>query len=135
VIGPDRRTADPSITELMTQLSSQTSRLVRDELRLAQQEFSTAVKHAGVGAGLFSGAGLLAVFGLGALITSAIAALALVLAVWAAALIIAAMLFAAAGIAALVAKKQAAQASPLPGRTVANVKQDIDQVKESRHAQ
>jgi Putative Actinobacterial Holin-X, holin superfamily III len=72
---------------------------------------------------------------LGALITSAIAALALVLAVWAAALIVAAMLFATAGIAALVAKKQAAQASPLPDRTVANVKQDIDQVKESRHAQ
>ena len=55
--GPDRRTADPSITELMTQLSSQTSRLVRDEPWLAQKEFSTAAKHAGVGAGLFSRAG------------------------------------------------------------------------------
>ena len=109
--GPDRRRADPSITELMTQLSSQTSRLVRDELRLAQKEFSTA-KHAGIGAGLFSGAGLLAVFGLGALITAAIAALALVLAVWAAALIVAAMLFAAAGIAALVSKKQLTRHRP-----------------------
>ena len=57
------------------------------------------------------------------------------LAVWAAALIVAAMLFATARIAALVAKKQAAHASPLPDRTVANVKHDINQVNKSRHAQ
>jgi membrane protein implicated in regulation of membrane protease activity len=120
--------------ELMTQLSSQTTRLVRDELRLAQKEFSETVKHAGIGAGIFSGAGLLAVFGLGALITAAIAALALVLDVWAAALIVALVLLAAAGIAALLSKKQLEQASPTPERTVANVKQDINEVKEARHA-
>jgi hypothetical protein len=131
--GPNGRRADPSITELMTQLSSQTSRLVRDELRLAQKEFSNSAKHAGIGAGIFSGAGLLAVFGFGALITAAIAALALVLDVWAAALIVAVVLLAAAGIAALVSKKQLEQASPTPERTVANVKQDINEVKEARH--
>jgi Putative Actinobacterial Holin-X, holin superfamily III len=132
--GPDGRRADPSMGELMTQLSSQTTRLVRDELRLAQKEFSETVKHAGIGAGIFSGAGLLAVFGLGALITAAIAALALVLDVWAAALIVALVLLAAAGIAALLSKKQLEQASPTPERTVANVKQDINEVKEARHA-
>jgi hypothetical protein len=131
--GPNGRRADPSITELMTQLSSQTSRLVRDELRLAQKEFSNSAKHAGIGAGIFSGAGLLAVFGLGALTTAAIAALALVLDVWAAALIVAVVLLAAAGIAALISKKQLEQASPTPERTVANVKQDINEVKEARH--
>jgi hypothetical protein len=116
----------------MTQLSSQTSRLVRDELRLAQKEFSTAAKHAG--AGLLSGAGVVAVLGLAAMITAAIAALALVLPVWAAALIVAVVLFVAAGIAALVGKKQVAQASPTPDQTVDNVKQDIDRVKEAGHA-
>jgi Putative Actinobacterial Holin-X, holin superfamily III len=132
--GPDGRRADPSMGELMTQLSSQTTRLVRDELRLAQKEFSETAKHAGIGAGIFSGAGLLAVFGLGALITAAIAALALVLDVWAAALIVGVVLLAAAGIAALISKKQLEQASPTPERTVANVKQDINEVKEARHA-
>ena len=39
--------------ELMTQLSSQTSRLVRDEIRLAQKEFVESAKHAGIGAGLW----------------------------------------------------------------------------------
>jgi hypothetical protein len=56
--------AEASISELMTQLSSQTSRLVRDEMRLAQKEFVESAKNAGIGAGLFSAAGLVAVFGL-----------------------------------------------------------------------
>jgi hypothetical protein len=50
--------AEASMAELMTQLSSQTSRLVRDEMRLAQKEFVESAKHAGIGAGLFSAAGL-----------------------------------------------------------------------------
>ncbi len=80
--------------ELMTQLSSQTSRLVRDEMRLAQKEFVESARHAGIGAGLFSAAGLVAVFGLGSLIAAAIAALSLALPVSAAALIVAVVLFA-----------------------------------------
>ena len=43
--------AEASMGELMTQLSSQTSRLVRDEMRLAQKEFVESAKHAGIGAG------------------------------------------------------------------------------------
>ena len=118
--------------ELITQLSSQTSRLVRDEMRLAQKEFVESAKHAGIGAGLFSAAGLVAVFGLGSLIAAAIAALSLALPVWAA-LIIAVVLFAVAGVAGLVSKKQLGQASPTPEMTVANVKQDIHEVKDARH--
>jgi Flp pilus assembly protein TadB len=91
---------DASIGELMSQLSAQTSRLVRDEMRLAQKELQRSVKHAGIGAGLISVAGLLALFGLLTLIAAAVAALALVLPVWAAALIVGAVLFASAGIAA-----------------------------------
>ena len=119
--------------ELMTQLSSQTSRLVRDEMRLAQKEFVESAKHAGIGAGLFSAAGLVAVFGLGSLIAAAIAALSLALPVWAGALIVAVVLFAVAGVAGLVSKKQLGHVSPTPEMTVANVKQDIHEVKDARH--
>jgi hypothetical protein len=134
-MNPDSKPgAEAPVGELMTQLSSQTSRLVRDEMRLAQKEFVESAKHAGIGAGLFSAAGLVAVFGLGSLIAAAIAALSLVLPVWAAALIVAVALFAVAGIAALVSKKQLSQAAPTPTQTVANVKQDIDEVKDARHA-
>lgn len=124
--------ADASIGELMSQLSAQTSRLVRDELRLAQREFQDSAKHAGIGAGLFSVAGLLAFFGLSTVIAAAVAALSLALPVWAAALIVAAVLFAAAGVAALVSKKQVQQVAPVP-RTVDSVKEDIREVKDARH--
>jgi tetrahydromethanopterin S-methyltransferase subunit C len=101
-------------------------------MRLAQKEFVESARHAGIGAGLFSAAGLVAVFGLG-LIAAAIAALSLALPVWAAALIVAVVLFAVAGVAGLVSKKQLGQASPTPEMTVANVKQDIHEVKDARH--
>ena len=71
--------ADASIGELMTRLSSQTSRLVRDEIQLAQKEFRESAKRAGIGAGLFSGAGVFAVLGLASFVAAAIAALSLVL--------------------------------------------------------
>jgi hypothetical protein len=125
--------AEKPIGELMTQLSSQTSRLLRDEMRLAQKEFAESAKHAGIGAGLFSAAGLVAVLGLASLIAAAIAALALVLPVWAAALIVAVALFAVAGIAVLISKKQLTEADPTPTRTVANVRDDIAEVRDARH--
>ena len=52
---------------------------------------------------------------------------------WAAALTVAVVLFAAAGIAALVSKKQLDQSAPTAEMTVANVKQDIHEVKDARH--
>ncbi|WP_205844225.1 phage holin family protein [Mycolicibacterium sp. GF69] len=127
-----RPTADASIGELMGQLSTQTSRLIRDEMRLAQKEFQESAKHAGIGAGLFSIAGLLAFFGAATLIAAAVAGLSLVLEVWAAALIVAAVLFVVAGIAALIGRKQAREVTPAAPKTVETVKADIQQLKDAR---
>jgi Flp pilus assembly protein TadB len=124
--------ADASIGELMGQLSAQTSRLVRDEMRLAQKELQESAKHAGIGAGLISVAGLLAVLGLATVIAAGVAALSLVLPVWAAALIVAAVLFVVAGIAALLSRKQAAEVGPPPKVSVESVKADIQEVKDAR---
>ena len=85
--------SEPSVGQLVSQLSEQTSRLVRDEMRLAQKELQQSVKHAGIGAGMIGAAGLLAVLGLATLIAGAVAALALVLPVWASAVIVAAVPF------------------------------------------
>lgn len=122
--------ADASLGELVSQLSTQTSRLVRDELRLAQKEFQESAKHAGIGAGLLSVAGLFAFLGLATVIAAAVAALSLVLPVWAAALIVALVLFVMAGIAALVSKKHAEEVTPAAPRTVETVKADIQEVKD-----
>lgn len=123
-------TSDASIGELMGQLSAQTSRLVRDELRLAQKEFQESAKHAGLGAGLISIAGLFAFLGLATVIAAAVAALSLVLPVWAAALIVAAVLFIVAGIAAMVSKKQVKEVTPAAPRTTETVKADIQEIKD-----
>jgi Flp pilus assembly protein TadB len=126
--------ADASISELMSQLSTQTSRLVRDELRLAQKEFQESAKHAGIGAGLFTVAGLLGFFGFATIIAAAVAALSLVLPVWAAALIVAAVLLIGAGVAALVSRQQAEEVTPAAPRTVETIKEDIRELKDARHA-
>ncbi|WP_207544917.1 phage holin family protein [Mycobacterium lehmannii] len=124
--------ADASVGELMSQLSTQTSRLIRDEMRLAQKEFQESARHAGIGAGLFSVAGLLAFFGAATLIAAGVAALSLVLPVWAAALIVAAVLFVIAGIAALMGRSQAREVTPAAPKTVETVKADIQELKDAR---
>ncbi len=121
-----------STGQLISQLTEQISRLVRDEARLAQAEVTQKAKRLGVGAGLFGGAGLVAFFGLAALITAAILALALVLPAWLAALIVAVVLFAVAGVLALVGKKDVEKGSPpVPAEAISSVKTDIATVKES----
>lgn len=119
--------------ELVGQLSEQTTRLLRDELRLAQAELSQKAKKAGTGAGLFGAAGLFGLLGLGTLVATAVLALDNVMPAWLAALIVALILLAVAGVAALLGKKKVSQATPMaPQRTLDNVKKDVQEVKEAR---
>ena len=124
--------SEPSTGQLISDLTDQISRLVRDEARLAQAEVTQKAKRLGVGAGLFGGAGLFAFFGLAALITTAILLLDLLLPAWLAALIVAVVLFAVAGVLALVGKKDVQKGTPpLPTEAIASTKTDIQTVKES----
>jgi uncharacterized membrane protein YqjE len=80
---------DRPIGDLLKQLSQETTTLVRQELELAKAEMAQKGKRAGVGAGMFGGAGAAALLGLGALTAAAIAALDTGIALWLAALILA----------------------------------------------
>jgi MFS family permease len=132
--GTQPATADPTLGRLVHDLSEQTSALVRSEVELAKAELAAKGKAAGVGAGMFGAAGLLAFFGGGVLITTVILALDLVMPAWAAALIVAVVLFVAAGIAALLGKKKVTEASPAaPERAVQGMKQDVDTLKGGHH--
>jgi phage-related minor tail protein len=123
--------AQASTGELIGQLSEQLTKLVRDEVRLAQAEVTQKAKKLGVGIGLFGGAGVVALLGVGALVTAAILALTLVLPGWAGGLIVAAVLFLVACVLALLGKKDVQQAAPpLPTDTLASVQADIDTVKQ-----
>jgi uncharacterized membrane protein YqjE len=123
--------AEPSTGELVNRLTQQTTELVRSEIQLAKVEMTEKAKHAGVGVGLFGGAGIIALYGVGALIATIILVLSLVMDAWIAALIVTVVLFAIAGIAALLGKKQVSQATPAaPEKTIDNVKRDVETVKE-----
>ena len=122
-----------TLGELTGQLSQQISTLVRDELRLAQAELTAKGKKAGMGAGLFGAAGLIAAFAAGALIAAAILGLATAMAHWLAALIVGVVLLAAAGAAAFVGKGAISKAGPLaPTEAIAGVKQDVNAIKPGR---
>jgi Flp pilus assembly protein TadB len=126
-----QRTAEEPVTELVKQASEQISQLVREEVRLAGAELAAKGKRAGIGAGLFGGAGSLAFYGVAALLAAAVLALALVLPAWAAALIVGVGLLVLAAVIALSAKRQINRASPpVPEQTTASLKADIAEIKE-----
>lgn len=127
---------DPSTGELVSQLSSEVSRLVRDELQLAQIEVAGKAKKAGIGVGMFGAAGIVALYGVGVLLAAIVLALALVMDAWLAALVVAVVLFVVAAVAALLGKKQVTEAAPpVPKQAMANVKEDIDAVRNPTHHQ
>ncbi len=123
-------TDERPIGELVQRLSQQTSTLIRQEMRLAQAELTTKGKHAGRGAGMFGSAGLVALYGVGALVAAAIVGIGTLLEPWIAALIVGAVLLAVAGVLALAGKKQVDQATPAkPEQTIESVQLDVDTVK------
>lgn len=122
--------ADLPVGDLVKQLSEQTATLVRKEMQLATVELQEKGKRAGIGAGLFGGAGIVAALGGGVLVAAAVLALATALAAWLAALIVAVVLFVVAGVAALMGKKQVEQAVPAaPEQAIQSGKRTVDEVK------
>jgi MFS family permease len=124
---------DESLGTLVHDLTQQISTLVRDEMRLAQAEMAEKGKKAGIGIGMFGGAGVVALYGLGALIATAILALALAMPGWLAALIVAVVLFAIAGVLALMGKSNVSKATPAkPEEAMAGLQKDVATVKGER---
>lgn len=125
--------SDPTLGALVHDLTTQVPELIRSEIRLAQAEMAQKGKQAGIGLGLFSGAGLLAFFGGAVLVAAAILALGEVVAPWLAALIVGLVLFLAAGGLALAGRNRVKEATPpAPERAVEGVKQDIATMKGQR---
>jgi hypothetical protein len=122
--------SDAPLAELIKQLSEQSSRLARQEVELAKAELAYKGKRAGIGAGMFGGAGVLGFYGLGALVAAAILILATAITAWLAALIIAVGLGAIAGILALQGRSQVQQATPpVPEEATESVKEDVQWAK------
>jgi hypothetical protein len=126
------KATERSAGDLVKDLSEQVSRLVRDELKLAQVEMTAKGKRAGAGAGMLGGGGLLALYGAACLLAAAIIGLARVVPAWLAALTVGVVVLAAAGVAALLGRGQLRNAAPpVPEQAVGSVKADVAEVKES----
>jgi uncharacterized membrane protein YqjE len=124
--------SDVSIADLVKQATEQVSVLVRDELALARVELQEKGKHAGIGIGMFGGAGVFVFFGLVCLLTAGILGLALVMPAWLAALVVAVALLIIAGTLALFGRGQVRQATPpMPQDAAHSVKADIDAVTDA----
>ena len=109
--------------ELVQELTRETSTLVRKELELAQIELKEKGRRAGIGGGMFGAAGVLALFGVGALVACAILALATAIAPWLAALVVAVVLLAFGGVVALAGRSQITRAvPPAPEQAIESVR-------------
>jgi hypothetical protein len=127
--GPARPVAEQSTAELVRHATEQVSRLVRDEIALVRAELSAKARHAGMGAGLFGGSGLVALYALGVLIAAAVLGLAVVVPAWLAALIVGLALLLVAGGMAMFGRAQVRRAMPpVPQAATRSVRADVDAV-------
>ena len=118
------------IGDLLKQLSQDTATLVRKELELARAEMTEKGKQAGLGAGMFGGAGVAALLMLGSLTACLILALDQAMDAWLAALIVTAVWGAVAGVLALSGRQKVKQATPpTPEQTVETLKEDVQWAK------
>lgn len=132
--GTYRKSTPPTSTEstadLVNQAAAQISTLVRDELALAKLELAEKGKRAGIGGGLFGGAAVLGLYGLGLLLALVVVALDLIWPLWLALLVVLIVVLAAAGIAALLGKqKLKAAVPPVPSGAVQSTQADVQTVK------
>jgi len=119
-----------SLGSLLGSLPDLIARLIRGEIALAKTELTAKLKQSGVGIGLLVGAALIGFFLLAVLITAGVLGLATVLAPWLAALIVAAVLLVVTGVLALLGVKALKKGvPPVPEKTVAGVKADVQALK------
>lgn len=115
---------EPSLGELVGQATKGLSTLVRKEIELAKTELSVEVGKAGKGAGMFGGAGVAGMYGLGFLSLAAMFGLGAFMPLGWAALIVSGLYLVGAAILAATGKKAFSQVKPKPERTIRTLKED-----------
>ncbi len=124
---------EQSTGDLVKQLSQQVSTLVRQEVELAKVEMADKGKKAGIGLGMFGGAGVAALLGLGSLTAFLILVLHQAIPAWAAALVVTVIWGAVAGVLALQGREKVKEVgTPIPEQTAESVKEDVEWLKGNR---
>jgi Putative Actinobacterial Holin-X, holin superfamily III len=121
---------DRPIAELLRDFSEQTSRLIRSEMELARAELTEKGTRAGLGIGMFGGAGAFGFWAFGALTAAVILLLATAVKPWLAAVIVCAALALIAVVLALTGRVKLKQAvPPVPNQATESVKEDVQWTK------
>ncbi len=103
---------------------------VKNEIEQFKSELIGKIKHAGIGVGLFAGAGFVAFFLFAVLISAAILAFATIMPGWRAALIVAGILLVIVVILVSVGLRQVKKGvPPAPTETIKSVKKDVLVIK------
>jgi uncharacterized membrane protein YqjE len=121
---------DQSIGDLVKDLATETSTLVRQELDLAKAEMTERGRQASKGAAMFGAAAVVGLLAAGALTACLVAVLDLAMATWLAALIVTVAFGAVAGALAMTGRKQIREATPpVPEQAIESVKEDVQWAK------
>lgn len=121
-------TQDKTIGQLVVDIKTDVTDLVKSEVALAKAELADDAKAAGKGAGMFAGAALFGFFALMLLLIGASLTLALLLPTWASFLVVGVLLLVIAGVLALVGKSKISKVKA-PERTIATSKDSVQALK------
>ena len=127
--GHQSEARDSSTGELVKQLSNQLSTLIRKELDLAKAELTEKGKVAGIGAGMFGGAGVAGLLALGSLTALVILLLDKAMDAAVATLLVTLIWGAVAAVLALAGRDRVREATPPAEETVETVKEDVQWAK------
>jgi hypothetical protein len=120
----------PGLGDAFDEVKQHATNLVKLELELATWELKRKLTALGIGVGLFVGAALFALYGLGFLLATVAAALATFLPTWLALLIVTLVLLLVAAILALVGRGRVRQgAPPVPEQAIEEAKLTSEALK------
>lgn len=119
----------PAVGDLVKSITDDVKLLVRGEIELAKTELVPSAKSAGIGAGLFGGAGYFAINAATLLyIAAALGLAALGVPTWLAFVIVAVVLLVIAAVLALIGLRKVKQVKG-PDATIAQAKQSVAEIK------
>jgi hypothetical protein len=120
----NQMTDERTLGDLFSELSQETSTLVRQEVQLAKVEITEKVAKAGKNVALIAGGGLIAYTGVLALVAALILGLATWMAPWLAALLVGLVFVGIAAVLIVTGLNDLKEIDPTPQRTVATIKED-----------
>ena len=118
-----------SAGEIMQDVVRDVGEVVRGEVRLARAEMSQKARQAGKAAGFFGGAAVCGLMAVAALVLAGIAALAMVMPLWAAALVMGVLLACIGGAMYAGGRTKLKDLDPVPEQTVQTIKDDVQWAK------